>query len=174
MKRRQVLFNRDAVHRLRWLGVPAVIVLAGLSFAQAAAGVGQDPVRGLLAALIGLLDRVGEEGEERGGGAEGEGGEATGDIGGGGGGGGCIEYFKLLTRLIKAPHALAEVNPTALAVTLAGRIVRRRVVEASEQEEDKVLQGLLTALELLDQAQHGRVQGEGETPLGELAIRIVQ
>jgi ubiquitin C-terminal hydrolase len=84
-----------------------------------------DPVRGFLHPLIDLVETVGEEG------------------------GGCVEYFKLLTRLLKAPDALLEVDPEGMACKLAGQIRRRRVVEASETDEDQVLQGLLTSLRAL-------------------------
>lgn len=97
--------------------------------AAAAAGPGEDPVRGFLGALLRLLEPRGVVEE------------APGD--------GCVEYFKLLTRLLKAPHALQELDPTALARTLARQIVRRPVFEATEAEEDRALQGLLTALRAL-------------------------
>ena len=92
-------------------------------------GTERDLVQGLLKAMISLLPELSEAGEEE--------------------GCGCEEFFALLTRLISAPDALAAVDPLDLARTLARQIIQRRVVEASETEQDLALRGFMAALRAL-------------------------
>jgi hypothetical protein len=65
-------------------------------------------------------------------------------------GGPCEEFFALLTRELSAPGVLeAPADAPALARTLARLIRERPVAEASEEDHDAALRGLMSSLRAL-------------------------